>query len=90
MTARKTIESILLITQEVGIQQDNNKRERNAERGREKDRLRERERENKKTASLILPNDGQILQNILLTIFTKNSGSGQIPVRNSQQKHLVL
>lgn len=48
-TAIKTTESILLFTQEVGIQQDNDKRERkrerkNAERTREKDRLREKER----------------------------------------------
>lgn len=33
LTAIKTTESILLFTQEVGIQQDNNERERNAERG---------------------------------------------------------
>lgn len=45
LTAIKTTESILLFTQEVGIQQDNNKRERerNVER-RDKDRLREKER----------------------------------------------
>lgn len=47
LTAIKTTESILLLTQEVGIQQDNNKRERekNVERRRDKDRLREKERE---------------------------------------------
>lgn len=36
------------------------------------------ESKNKRTDSLLLPNDGQILQNILLTIFTKITGSGQI------------
>lgn len=44
----------------------------------------EEERENKRTASLDLPNDGQILQNILLTVFTEITGSGLICVRNSQ------
>lgn len=45
----------------------------------------ERKTENERTASLVLPNNGQILQNILLTIFTKIPGSGQICVGNSQR-----
>lgn len=36
LTAIKTTESILLFTQEVGIQQDNNKREKNVEREKER------------------------------------------------------
>lgn len=62
-----------LSTQNSEIQQDDDEREE-----------REEERENKRTASLVLPNDGQILQNILLTVFTEITGSGLICVRNSQ------
>lgn len=51
---------------------------------REREGCREKS-ENERTASRGLPNDGQILQNILLTIFTRITGSGQICVRNSQQ-----
>lgn len=89
-TAIKTTESILLFTQEVGIQQDNDEREENVKRERRGETERGKERENKRTASLVLPNDGQILQNILLTIFTKILGSGQICVRNSQQTSCAL
>lgn len=51
----------------------------------QRERQSEAKRENERTASLVLPNNGQILQNILLTIFTKIPGSGQICVRNSQR-----
>lgn len=51
----------------------------------QRERQSEAKRENERTASLVLPNNGQILQNILLTIFTKIPGSGQICVGNSQR-----
>lgn len=79
MTTRKATESILLFTQEVAYNRTTT-RERKRERI-EEDRLREREREREETASLVLPNDVEILQNSLLTIFTKNPGSRQICVR---------
>ena len=53
-----------------GTQRDNNERAREVERKRE----REKKTEERGQFSLVLPDDGQILQNILLTIFTKIPG----------------
>lgn len=82
LTAIKTTESILLFTQEVGGATG---QQQEREKCRERERQSEEKRKNERTASLVLPNNGQILQNILLTIFTKIRGSGQICAGNSQR-----